>query len=205
MNYRLIYDRVIDKYGTWEKPKDVYVERHRKVPGCRGGKYTKGNAFYVPARVHHLCHVLLVKIHPKDSDMIDAVHLMSSSGKYGSRYYSWLKREFSKRRKLEMTGQNNPMKREDIRNKVAIGLLGNKRTLGYCHTDIFCTNVSERMKGNTIARANKGKPKSEEHKDKIKESLKGKPKSEKHKTALKAGWIKRKANKLKTLYETPNS
>ena len=171
------------------------MERHRKVPGCRGGKYTKGNAFYVPARVHYLCHVLLVKIYPGDSDMIDAIHLMSSSGKYGSRYYSWLKREFSKRRKIEMTGENNPMKREEVRNKVARGLLGNKRTLGYRHTDIFCASVSERMKGNTFAKAGKDKPKSEEHKNKIKESLKSKPKSEKHKAALKKAWIKRKANK----------
>ena len=37
MNYQRHYDLLIEKHGTWEKPKDGYVERHRKLPGCMGG------------------------------------------------------------------------------------------------------------------------------------------------------------------------
>lgn len=62
MNYSRIYDELISKYGSWTKPKEIYTERHRKVPGYLGGKYVHGNAFYVSARVHYLCHLLLAKI-----------------------------------------------------------------------------------------------------------------------------------------------
>lgn len=76
MDYQKAYDNLITKYGTWEKPKNVYTERHRKVPGYVGGKYTYGNAFYVPARVHYLCHLLLAKF-TGDPRAWNAVTLMS--------------------------------------------------------------------------------------------------------------------------------
>lgn len=62
MNYQRIYDNLIAKHGTWEKPKGVHTERHRKIPGYLGGEYVKGNAFYVSVRVHYLAHVIWAKI-----------------------------------------------------------------------------------------------------------------------------------------------
>ena len=62
MNYQRIYDNLIEKHGSWLKPKGVYTERHRKLPGYLDGKYVKGNAFYVSARVHYLAHLLWAKI-----------------------------------------------------------------------------------------------------------------------------------------------
>lgn len=62
MDYQIHYDRLVEKYGSWEKPKGVYTERHRKIPGCMGGKYVKGNAFYMSARAHYVSHLLLARI-----------------------------------------------------------------------------------------------------------------------------------------------
>lgn len=86
MNYQAVYDSLITKYGTWEKPKGVYTERHRKLPGWLGGKYVKGNAFYVPARVHFICHILLAKIYDSPSSWRTVVAM---SGLPNIRRNSW--------------------------------------------------------------------------------------------------------------------
>lgn len=78
MNYQHHYDLLIEKYGAWEKPKGVYVERHRKLPGCMGGKYVKGNAFYMSARAHFTAHVLLTKIHPEEHRVKSAHYMMGN-------------------------------------------------------------------------------------------------------------------------------
>lgn len=117
MNYSLIYDKLIAKYGSWLKPKGVYTERHRKLPGCFGGKYVKGNAFYVTARVHFLAHLLLVKIYPNQDNLIEAVNLMSSYGQYGAKVYSSLRVRWKEILSSRMTGDNNPAKRSEVRAK----------------------------------------------------------------------------------------
>lgn len=75
MDYESHYDRLVEKYGTWEKPKGIYTERHRKVPGCLGGKYEKGNAFYMNARAHFVAHLMLAKIHPGEINMLRAASI----------------------------------------------------------------------------------------------------------------------------------
>lgn len=84
MNYRRIYDNLIAKHGSWEKPKGVYAERHRKIPGCAGGKYVKGNAFYMSARAHFLAHLLLARIYGGRN--WSAVKLMSRGDKSSKLY-----------------------------------------------------------------------------------------------------------------------
>lgn len=87
MNYLLHYDRLLERYGSWEKPRDTYVERHRKFPGYLGGAYVEGNAFYVSARVHYLAHILWAKI-TEDEEAWLTVRLMRSveSGKTSKLY-----------------------------------------------------------------------------------------------------------------------
>lgn len=87
MDYQKHYELLLLKHGSWEKPKGVYTERHRKIPGYLGGKYVKGNAFYVSARVHYLAHVLWAKI-TEHEDAWLTVKLMRrlESGKTSKRY-----------------------------------------------------------------------------------------------------------------------
>lgn len=142
MNYLAIYDSLIKRYGTWKKPFGVYTERHRKIPGHFGGRYVKGNAFYIPARVHYLCHLLLAKIY--GGRMWKPITVMGHTlGKTKSKFYDvsrrahaeWMKEnapcknpEIAKRHSLWMTGDNNPAKRQDVRNKMSDSFRGVPKT-----------------------------------------------------------------------------
>lgn len=100
MNYDKLHRTLVLKYGSWEKPEETYTERHRILPGCLGGEYVEGNAFYVPARVHFLCHYLLVKIYPKNEGLNHALFRMSNSRKYGSKVYKWAKEQWVEHMKI---------------------------------------------------------------------------------------------------------
>ena len=117
MNYQRHYELLIEKYGSWKKPNGIYTERHRKFPGCFGGEYIIGNAFYVPARVHFLAHLLLVKIYPEQDSLVEAVNLMSGYRQYGAKVYSSLREKWKEIVSLRMTGEANPSKRSEVRAK----------------------------------------------------------------------------------------
>ena len=87
MDYLFHYNALIAKHGFWDKPEGVYVERHRQLPGYLGGKYVKGNAFYVSARVHYLAHLLWARI-TDDGDAWLTVRLIkdAQSGKTSRLY-----------------------------------------------------------------------------------------------------------------------
>jgi hypothetical protein len=61
MNYKRVYDKLIETRGSVKKPVGVYTERHRIVPGCLGGEYVEGNAVYLDAKAHYVAHLLLAK------------------------------------------------------------------------------------------------------------------------------------------------
>lgn len=115
MNYSKLHQTLVTKYGSWDKPSDQYTERHRIVPGCLEGKYERGNAFYVPARVHFICHWLLAKIYPDNLELAHALFRMSNSRKYGSKIYSWAKEHWAN----HIRGENNPAKRSEVRQKIS--------------------------------------------------------------------------------------
>jgi hypothetical protein len=176
MNYQAHYDRLIEKYGTWKKPKSVYTERHRKLPGYLGGKYVKGNAFYMTARAHYVAHLMWAKItdHPKAWLVIVR---MTGKARNNSKLYQVARAKWA----ISVTGENSPAKKTEARNKMSaakkgkplafehrikIGLsgLGNRNSLGLKHTE------ESRLK---MSVAGKGKPKSEAHKYAIGNSLLG--------------------------------
>ena len=133
MNYRSVYDTLIEKYGVWKKPFGVYTERHRKVPGHFGGRYIKGNAFYLSAKAHYLCHLLLAKIY--GGRMWTPIVMMGYQlGRCNSKLYEkartqqadWMRTnapmknlEIAKRHSEWMTGNNNPAKRPEARKLVS--------------------------------------------------------------------------------------
>ena len=62
MNYQKIYDALINKAQTRNKP-EGYTERHHILPRCLGGLDTSTNLVNLTAREHCLAHLLLAKIH----------------------------------------------------------------------------------------------------------------------------------------------
>jgi len=107
MDYQRHYDLLIEKYGTWKKPKGVYTERHRKLPGCMGGKYVEGNTFYMSAKAHFVAHVLLMKLSPGKINLIRAVHIAAHKGKFrlSSRFYAIFKEAHANDESLKARGR----------------------------------------------------------------------------------------------------
>jgi hypothetical protein len=76
MNYKKIYDNIIEKYGMQEKPLNTYTERHHIIPTCIGGTDDNINLVYLDARCHLLVHWLLVRIHPNNYGLVHAFSMM---------------------------------------------------------------------------------------------------------------------------------
>lgn len=110
MHYKRIYDSIIEKAKTRLTP-EGYVEHHHIIPKCMGGSNNKKNIVALTPEEHFLCHVLLVKIYPKQSGLIYAANKMcrGHKGKRKNRkLYGWLKRKYSEQRKIDSAGQGNP-------------------------------------------------------------------------------------------------
>jgi len=111
MNYQYHYDKLINR-APKTKPKTGYFERHRIVPGCLGGKYTKDNIAFLTPEEHYVAHQLLVKIYPGNKSLLWAVKVMSWD-KYGQRVnnkeFGWLKRKF-----VQYLKTDNPMYRPEV-------------------------------------------------------------------------------------------
>lgn len=71
MNYKLIYDTIIDKALKSNRKKNTmeYFEVHHILPKCMGGENKKYNLVLLTAKEHYVCHHLLTKIYPQ-SDAI---------------------------------------------------------------------------------------------------------------------------------------
>lgn len=71
MNYKKIYNAIINRAKTREHIEGVYYENHHIIPKCIGGKNTSANKVPLTAREHFLCHWLLTKIYD-DSKLVFA-------------------------------------------------------------------------------------------------------------------------------------
>lgn len=126
MDYKRIYDSIIER--AKERVPEGYVERHHIVPSCMGGSDDKHNLVALTPEEHFLCHVLLVKIYPEHTGLIYAVNMMCTghAGKRKRRkIYGWLKRRYSKQRKIDAKGSGNSQHKTKWINK--IGTTENKK------------------------------------------------------------------------------
>lgn len=166
MNYQKHYDLLIEKYGTWEKPKGVYTERHRKLPGYLGGKYVKGNAFYMEARAHYVAHLLWAKI-TSDFEAWCAVKQMGArNGRQASKMYALARELHAKEMSIRFSGENHPM---------------------------FGKSASEETRIKQ-SRASKGKPKSDQMKARLSATNMGHPVSDRTIEILRTANLGRKAS-----------
>jgi hypothetical protein len=112
MNYKKIYDSICERGLTIRE--GMYLERHRIIPGCMGGKYVDGNISYLTGREHYIAHWLLYKIEPKNRKLAYAFNNMCRIGKnqqrnISSRAFAAAKKAFS---------DNHPMKDPEIKEKM---------------------------------------------------------------------------------------
>lgn len=150
MNYIRIYNLLCERgflrfdgiyHSDAKKTIPFYVERHRILPGCMGGKYVEGNVAWLTPEEHMVAHELLTKIYPDNRDLIFAAFMMGTSdkppqcpAKNKNKVYGWLRRRYSivmsNREVKEETKQKhrdylllNPMNTPEIQEKRRISLL----------------------------------------------------------------------------------
>lgn len=107
MDYRRIYNELIARARS--RILDGYVERHHVIPKCMGGTDEITNLVQLTPEEHFLAHVLLVKIHPEEKNLILAVQKMTRArkGRPARKMYGWLKRKFAARMRELQTGKGN--------------------------------------------------------------------------------------------------
>ena len=59
MNYKKIYDKIVENRKLNPIPKGVYTEVHHIIPRSIGGSDEKSNLIRLSAREHFVCHLLL--------------------------------------------------------------------------------------------------------------------------------------------------
>jgi hypothetical protein len=99
-----------------------YYEAHHIVPRWMGGKDVKGNIVLLTAREHYICHYLLFREF-MDKPSSAAFHKMNNTinNNYrDSKKYAEL-REYQSNK---WSGDNNPSKRKDVREKISKAVSG---------------------------------------------------------------------------------
>ena len=155
MNYFEIYTKLMLKRKT--KPAITgYTEKHHIVPKCLGGDDTPSNIVRLTGREHFVAHKLLSKAYPENVKLFFAVYQMSIDGRdrkfrVTAREYESLKERFS----ISQTGDNNPAKRVEVREKMSASKLGKESFFkGKVHSFETKKKMSEDRKGIYVAEQN---------------------------------------------------
>lgn len=111
MNYQRIYQKLIERARY--RVLDGYAERHHVTPKCMGGTNEITNIVSLTPEEHFFAHVLLVKIHPEQKNLVLAVQKMTVSSRThkglrrSRKLYGWLKRKFAVRMRELQSGEGN--------------------------------------------------------------------------------------------------
>ena len=110
MNYRKIYDQIINRAKSRPKP-ECYCEKHHIIPRSLGGSDEPSNIAVLTAREHFLAHWLLKKINPCPK-MIYAFFAMTKPvgngrTRYTSRSFEYARKAMSKLMTERLSGKNN--------------------------------------------------------------------------------------------------
>lgn len=118
MNYEKHYNMLI-KRGR-NRLLSGYTEKHHIVPKCLGGTDDKTNIVSLTPEEHYLAHLLLVKMYPKCSPLVNAAVIMTThhtSYRVNNKLYGWLRRRASLVAKERIAKNGHPK-----------GMMGKKHT-----------------------------------------------------------------------------
>lgn len=177
--YKKIYFSIVEKAKS--RICEEYTEKHHIIPRSLGGCDDVDNLVKLTAREHFVCHLLLVRFTTgvNKSKMVKAAFSMIgwNNQKINSKTYSSLKKLHSEEMKL-----NNPVYDDNVKIKISNKLKGRANSFeGKHHTEETKRRMSEGGKGRVpwnkglvgvLKSTRKGVPRSEEVKNKIRESLK---------------------------------
>jgi hypothetical protein len=104
MNYKRIYDNLIERAKNRITNGQTYYERHHIIPKCMNGTDDEDNLVDLLPEEHYISHLLLVKIYPDESKLIYAANMMANRN---NKSYGWVKRKFAIQNSLDHTGMKH--------------------------------------------------------------------------------------------------
>lgn len=117
MNYKKVYDQIIQNRLTNKLSRNQYTERHHIMPKCLGGTDDESNLVRLTAREHFICHALLAEMYEKGTNewyrMNNAFMMMRPSPTrketryFNSRLYELKRKDFSTTMKYLQSGEKN--------------------------------------------------------------------------------------------------
>lgn len=212
MNYEQIYKQLIDRART--RVLTGYKERHHITPRCIGGSDDASNLVELTAREHFIAHKLLCEIYPNDSKLLYALWLMSNKTQSNTqqRNYTVSSREYEHIKLLISEARKSFTHSDETKLKIGQSSKGREAwNKGKQHTNEIKKKLSaawtkDRRKQKSLSQTGKqlthetknkmsdahkgeknhnyGKPKTDEIKQKISNTLLGRktgPQSEEHK------------------------
>lgn len=127
MNYKSIYNNLIETRSKRPTNIEEYYENHHIIPKCLGGTDDSKNLVKLTAREHFIAHHLLIKIYPTEYKLFYALLCMirdpHSKRKYNSRIYETAKKQFSKIQSIRQT-ENNMMWTDSAKQKTSKRMTG---------------------------------------------------------------------------------
>jgi hypothetical protein len=131
MDYRKVYDRIIEKARNESRSKAqkedlnyIYYEAHHIIPVCMGGSGSKldwqwhSNIVLLTAREHFICHWLLARIYPTHVGVVSAFWMMCQRGTKGQSRYRPSSRAFQEAREAKARANTTKEVIEKIRVKL---------------------------------------------------------------------------------------
>lgn len=135
MDYKKIYNKIIENRILNPLSDEVYTEIHHIIPRSLGGSNENTNLVKLSAREHFICHLLLSEIYPKETfewyKMNHAFLMMCTTGKMEKRYlnsriYELKKNDFSKIMSWNSKGEKNSQygrpRSTEVREKIRRGV-----------------------------------------------------------------------------------
>lgn len=174
MDYLKIYNQIIERAKI--RILTEYKEKHHVIPRCVGGSNEKENIVELTAREHFLCHMLLCEIYPNERKIKQALFLMARTKKYKNIKNSKLY-EIAKLNHSLLTSKTHKGKTVSEKTKLKISQSNSKPRPEY-----FRALASLSRKGKHIT---------EEHKNKIRNSVLGKKYSKEVIEKMKESYRKR--------------